>query len=165
RKSHVERVDLARLVQDVVALVGTHPDRAPGTRVDVQVGAVRAVIDGDGDLLHRAVFNLVLNAVQAVGDGGHVHVAITEAMPDAAGDGTLELRIEDDGPGMPDDVRSRIFTPFFTTKPQGSGLGLPVVHRAIEAHRGAVFVDSAPGRGTRFTIVLPRTQGEAGAAA
>ncbi len=163
RKAHVERVDLARMAQEVVALVGTHPDRAPAARLVLDVAATQAVVDGDGDLLHRALFNLVLNGVQAVGPEGTVRLAIADAP--AGDEGALELRIEDDGPGMPDDVRSRIFTPFFTTKPQGSGLGLPVVHRAIEAHRGAVFVDSAPGRGTRFTIVLPRTQGEAGAAA
>ena len=79
--------------------------------------------------------------------------------------GAIRLVIEDDGPGMPDDVRERIFTPFFTTKPRGSGLGLPVVHRAIEAHRGVVLVDSSPGSGTRFTIILPRTQSETGATA
>jgi signal transduction histidine kinase len=66
---------------------------------------------------------------------------------------------------MDPEVRDRIFTPFFTTKPRGSGLGLPVVHRAIEAHRGVVLVDSSPGSGSRFTIILPRTQSEPGVSA
>jgi signal transduction histidine kinase len=83
-------------------------------------------------------------------------------LPDS---GAIRLVIEDNGPGMPADVRERIFTPFFTTKPRGSGLGLPVVHRAIDAHRGVVLVDSSPGSGTRFTIIMPRTQSENGAPA
>jgi signal transduction histidine kinase len=78
------------------------------------------------------------------------------------GGGAVSLRVSDDGPGIAPDVRERLFTPFFTTKPGGSGLGLPVVHRAIEAHRGVVFVDSTTGAGTRFTAVLPRTQSDNG---
>ena len=65
--------------------------------------------------------------------------------------------MSDAGAGIPAEIRDRLFDPFFTTKPGGSGLGLAVVHRAIEAHRGLVFVDSG-GHGTRFTVVLPRTQ-------
>ncbi|MCU0627008.1 MAG: ATP-binding protein [Gemmatimonadaceae bacterium] len=171
RKTNVAPLDAAQLVVDVASLVTAHPDRAASTAIELEVRTRAATIDGDADLLHRALFNLALNAVQAVGQGGRVRLVVGDAAADALGamapgaDGAVELRVEDDGPGMPDDVRTRIFTPFYTTKPQGSGLGLPVVHRAIEAHRGAVYVESAPGRGTRFTIVLPRTQGEAGVAA
>ena len=69
----------------------------------------------------------------------------------------VSLRITDSGAGITTDVRDRMFDPFFTTKPNGSGLGLAVVHRAIEAHRGLVFVDSG-ARGTRFTVILPCSQ-------
>src|SRR5262249_9778174 len=72
--------------------------------------------------------------------------------------GTVALRVCDDGPGIPVEIRDRLFDPFFTTKPGGSGLGLAVVQRAVEAHRGLVFVDAAGQTGTRFTVVLPRTQ-------
>ena len=75
--------------------------------------------------------------------------------PDAQGHGVL-LSVEDDGPGIPPDIRDRLFDPFCTTKPGGSGLGLAIVHRAIEAHRGVVFTDRADGR-TRFTVLLPST--------
>jgi signal transduction histidine kinase len=69
------------------------------------------------------------------------------------------VRVSDDGPGIPPDIRERLFDPFFTTKSGGSGLGLAVVHRAIEAHRGLVFLDGAAnGAGTRFTIILPRAR-------
>jgi two-component system sensor histidine kinase PilS (NtrC family) len=67
------------------------------------------------------------------------------------------LTVSDVGAGIPVEIRDRLFDPFFTTKPGGSGLGLAVVHRAIEAHRGLVFVDSSPA-GTRFTVLLPRAE-------
>ena len=72
-------------------------------------------------------------------------------------DDAVSLRVSDAGPGIPAEIRDRMFDPFFTTKTNGSGLGLAVVHRAIEAHRGLVFVDSG-ARGTRFTVILPRSQ-------
>ena len=68
------------------------------------------------------------------------------------------LTVTDAGAGIPDEIRDRLFDPFFTTKPGGSGLGLAVVHRAIEAHRGLVFVDSGQIGGTRFTVILPTAQ-------
>ena len=75
--------------------------------------------------------------------------------------GGVALRVSDSGPGIPAEIRDRLFDPFFTTKPGGSGLGLSVVHRAIEAHRGFVFVDS-DARGTRVTVLLPTSQAEPG---
>ena len=73
----------------------------------------------------------------------------------------MALRVSDEGPGIPDDIRDRLFDPFFTTKPGGTGLGLSVVHRAIEAHKGFVFIDSDP-RGTRVTVLLPNYQADPG---
>jgi signal transduction histidine kinase len=77
--------------------------------------------------------------------------------------GSVVVRVSDEGPGIPAKHRDRLFDPFFTTKPGGSGLGLAVVHRAIEAHRGVVFFDNGNGPegrgvGTRFTVILPRTR-------
>jgi signal transduction histidine kinase len=112
-------------------------------------------------LLHRAVFNLVLNALQAVGEHGHVFVDVhrysaestTTAATPITGE-LLAIRVTDDGAGIPEELRARVFEPFVTGKTGGSGLGLPVVHRAVEAHRGTILVDSL-ARGTRFTILLP----------
>jgi two-component system sensor histidine kinase PilS (NtrC family) len=172
RVTRVTAIDFAELVRDTVNLVAAHPDRSAATELIFDSDSAIQTIDGDSDLLHRAIFNLVLNAAQALGEsGGVVRVTLRSATPDMVPLGVLpeagavRLVIEDNGPGMPADVRDRIFTPFFTTKPRGSGLGLPVVHRAIDAHRGVVLVDSSPGSGTRFTIILPRTQSEAGAPA
>jgi len=117
--------------------------------------------------LHRAVFNLALNAVQASPHGGRVRVELAPLTMDQVPAGVsfdlggVALRVSDDGPGIPLEIRDRLFDPFFTTKPGGSGLGLSIVHRAIEAHAGFVFVDS-DDRGTRVTVLLPSHQSEIG---
>ena len=117
-------------------------------------------VEGDEDLLHRAIFNLALNAVQASADDGEVRIEVArgggdQVPPGMTMDGeTVTIRVSDTGPGIPSEIRDRMFDPFFTTKANGSGLGLAVVHRAIEAHRGLVLVDSNT-RGTRFTVILP----------
>lgn len=163
RVAHTGSVDLAELARGAVQLAEAHPDRGEA-RIECQVpddGSV--VVQGDEDLLHRAVFNLVLNAAQASPAGGTVRVEVAAMHPEQlpAGvryeGGSVSLRVSDEGAGIPLEIRDRLFDPFFTTKPGGSGLGLAVVHRAIEAHRGMVFLDSGP-RGTIFTVILPRVQ-------
>jgi two-component system, NtrC family, sensor histidine kinase PilS len=108
------------------------------------------------------VFNLLLNAIQASPEGSEVHLAVGPALPEHVGStrydhGGVMLTVTDSGAGIPVEIRDRLFDPFFTTKPGGSGLGLAVVHRAIDAHRGMVFVDSG-STGTRFTVILPRAE-------
>ncbi|WKW13049.1 ATP-binding protein [Pseudogemmatithrix spongiicola] len=163
-----EELDLRDVVRSAVALAGTHPDRSATVAVDVDLPSEPTPLAGDEDLLHRAVFNLVLNACQAVGDHGHVAVslrAVREAdrlagLPFAGASYALE--VHDDGPGIPPDIQDRLFEPFATTKSGGSGLGLAVVHRAIEAHRGVILVDSDRA-GTRFTVYLPTDDDPSGA--
>jgi signal transduction histidine kinase len=125
------------------------------------------IVEGDEDLLHRAVFNLALNAVQASPRGGRVQVELAPLTMDQVPAGMsfdrggVALRVSDHGGGIPVEIRDRLFDPFFTTKPGGSGLGLSIVHRAIEAHSGFVFVDS-DDRGTRVTVLLPSHQSNTG---
>ncbi len=160
---HVARLaplDLATLVDGTLPLARAHPDRAAGVTIVANVEPNDFVIEGDEDLLHRAVFNLLLNAVQASPPDGvvrlEVHVPTAEQIGSAGAfrRGAVAVSVTDSGPGIPPEIRDRLFDPFFTTKPGGSGLGLAVVHRAIDAHRGLVFLDSG-ATGTRFTIVLP----------
>jgi two-component system sensor histidine kinase PilS (NtrC family) len=170
RVARTEPVDLGKVARHAANLANAHPDRNEGVGVSCAVTeGVDVTVDGDEDLLHRAVFNLVLNAVQATPTGGDVRVeampATSEHVPSGIGydsGGAVAIRVSDSGPGIPAEIRDRLFDPFFTTKPGGSGLGLAVVHRAIEAHRGYVLVDSSP-RGTRFTVVLPRSRPATGA--
>jgi two-component system, NtrC family, sensor histidine kinase PilS len=166
RVTRIGSLDLTAVAEGAVRLVMAHPAR--GDDIDVQVDApVGPVpVDGDEDLLHRAIFNLTLNAVQASHPGGIVRVIIDAPqrgpLPPGIVDPTdaVAIVVADDGPGISDEVRDRLFEPFTTTRPGGSGLGLSVVHRAVEAHRGIVLVDST-GTGTTFRLVLPRRQGAA----
>jgi signal transduction histidine kinase len=99
-------------------------------------------------LLERAVVNLIENALQAVGDVGRVKVRL------ASGPGEAQIIVEDDGPGLPPEIRERAFEPFFSTKTAGSGLGLPLVRKIAEDHGGSARLESA-GSFTRAVIRLP----------
>ena len=161
RVARREALDLVRLAEGAARLVRAHPDRSEQVQVALTGEKGEFIVEGDDDLLHRAVFNLLLNAVQASAPGDVVSIEVGHASPDQYGvggtfsEGAVALSVSDTGSGVPDDIRGRLFDPFFTTKPGGSGLGLAVVHRAIEAHRGLVFLDSGT-HGSRFTVVLPR---------
>ncbi len=167
RVTRVEPVDLVTVAREAATLVSSHPDRAPGVEVAANVPADPIVVEGDQDLLYRAVFNLTLNAVQASPPSGRVSVDVAPLTTSDAPAGLsfdrggVALRVSDQGNGIPEDIRDRLFDPFFTTRPGGSGLGLSVVHRAIEAHKGFVFIDSDP-QGTRVTVLLPNYQTETG---
>jgi two-component system sensor histidine kinase PilS (NtrC family) len=152
-------VDLHAVVRGCLVVLKQHPDVAPVeivTRLDD--GPIPVV--GDADLLHRALFNLVLNGAQSAGPGGRVTVSLSDERdrPSPRGIGIehpVRLTVGDSGAGISAEFRPRIFDPFFTTKPKGSGLGLAVVHRAVEAHSGATFVEMSPEGGAQFTIFLP----------
>jgi two-component system sensor histidine kinase PilS (NtrC family) len=161
RVTRTAPVDVGAIARAAAALAATHPDRKGSVEVVCSAPEKPLLIEGDEDLLYRAVFNLALNAVQAVRERGRVAVEVAPVPLDqlppglaAFEGGAVALRVTDDGPGIPDAVRDSLFEPFITTKVGGSGLGLPIVHRAVEAHQGVVLVDSSAG-GTRFTILLP----------
>jgi signal transduction histidine kinase len=169
RVAKTKPIDLADVARGAARLADTHPDRDKSVRVTFEEPASgRIPLDGDEDLLHRAVFNLALNAVQAAPANSEVRIEVAHGPlePIPAGirfdSEPVSLRVTDAGPGIPPEVRDRMFDPFFTTKTNGTGLGLAVVHRAIEAHRGLVLVDSNP-QGTRFTVILPSSQNGRGA--
>jgi signal transduction histidine kinase len=161
--TQVEPVNLAEVADNASRLASSQPGIAPGVKV-LNKATGPMVIHGDEDLIHRAIFNLVLNAVQASPPNGEVRVECGELLPhqfptghgDFTG-GAYGVRVSDDGSGIEPDIRDRLFDPFVTTKPGGSGLGLSIVQRAVQAHGGLVTV-SAPDAQTRFTMVLPKTR-------
>jgi two-component system sensor histidine kinase PilS (NtrC family) len=161
RVARREPLDIAHLAAGAMRLALEHPDRPEHVTLTCDARENEFFVEGDEDLLHRAVFNLVLNALQASNERGEVRLEVEAASPDVLDIGNsftaggVALSVVDSGKGIPADIRDRMFDPFFTTRQGGSGLGLAVVHRAIDAHRGLVFVDSN-ANGTRFTIVLPR---------
>jgi two-component system, NtrC family, sensor histidine kinase HydH len=103
----------------------------------------------DRELFQQALLNLMLNAEQAMPEGGEITL---QAFAENA---RVCLAIIDTGQGMPAEVQAKIFQPFYSSKPGGSGLGLPTTRRIIESHQGTIEVQSEVGKGTKFTICLP----------
>jgi signal transduction histidine kinase len=160
----VRRIDLIDVAHHAAALVAAHPDKPENVTIRELFPSTPLVVVGDDDLLHRAIFNLLLNAVQASPPGGEVRLEAAELSPNqlpAQAEhfvrGGIMLQVSDQGKGIAESMRDRMFEPFVTTKTGGSGLGLSIVHRAVEAHHGFILVDSAgPSGGTKFTVILPK---------
>lgn len=161
RVTRLEPVDLARAAHAAAGLAGAHPDAAGKCVRAISTVEAGEAVDADAELLHRALFNLVLNAAQAARSRVDVDVRVPGAAELPAGlacrENAIAVCVRDDGPGVAADVADRLFEPFVTTRTGGSGLGLAVVQRAVEAHGGVVLVDpGSAGRGAAFTLVLPR---------
>jgi signal transduction histidine kinase/HAMP domain-containing protein len=150
----LQPIDLRSLVRDVVEFAGPELERA---RVAVELALPEApeseaFIAADEGQVRQALVNLVRNAREAMEDGGRLRVSLRA---DAS---TVTLSIEDEGPGIDEDVRLRIFDPFFTTKSTGTGLGLPITKQIVEAHGGTIACEAGEERGTRFALTFPRAR-------
>ncbi|MFB1479385.1 ATP-binding protein [Corallococcus sp. RDP092CA] len=148
--------ELLRVLQDAFEAAKAQASMERPVYVSVEVEPGLATVPMDRRQIRQALFNVAVNAIQSMPQGGEVRV---RARRDTHG-GREQLRIDvmDQGPGIPGELLHRVFEPFFTTKAQGTGLGLAVVKRILEEHRGEIAVESAPGRGTTFTFWLPLTQ-------
>lgn len=162
RKAERRKVAVKDLVTAAVDLLG-YTLKTSSVRVEQEIDPDLPALMGDADQLHQVVVNLILNAQQALDAGAadkHVWVRATYA----AARNAIVLRVADNGPGVPDAIRSRIFDPFFTTKPVGigTGIGLAVSRGMIEAHGGSLaLLPNAPGTiGATFEIVLPVEAGD-----
>ena len=158
RATECRPLDLHAIAAAAIRLVREHPDCPDDAVIDLAGGST--AMEGDEDLLHRVVSNLVLNAVQAAGKGARVTVRTgrpaPQELPRGAGiENPVALAVSDNGPGIPENLRARLFDPFVTGRVGGTGLGLAIVQRAVEAHRGLVLVDSTEGKGTTFTVYFP----------
>ncbi|RMH42540.1 MAG: HAMP domain-containing protein [Deltaproteobacteria bacterium] len=148
-KPQFARVDVNDIVRAALAL---YRGAAP---VDADLAPDLPPVCADRDQLAQVVLNLVENARDAACGGGRDGSVRVSTAPDSAG-GVL-LAVDDDGPGVPDDLRARLFTPYFTTKQRtgGTGLGLAIAHRIVTEHGGSISVGRSPLGGARFTVVLP----------
>jgi signal transduction histidine kinase len=166
----VRKVDLAEIAHHAAALVSAHPDKPENVTIRELFPSTPLVVVGDDDLLHRAIFNLLLNAVQASPPGGEVRLEAAElaynqlpAQAERFTRGAMMVQVTDQGKGIADSIKDRLFEPFVTTKAGGTGLGLSIVHRAVEAHHGFILVGrDGKDEGTRFTVILPRLGGDGG---
>jgi signal transduction histidine kinase len=111
-------------------------------------------VNGDAGMLRQAFLNLALNACQAMPTGGTLRLSCAPASR-----GRVEIRFEDSGVGIPPEDLPKIFDLYFTTKDHGTGVGLSMVYRIVQLHDGEIEVQSTPGRGTTFKVLLPRANG------
>jgi len=154
-KPQLERVDAKDVLERVRALY----ERAISDREDGPKITFEAVIDdepmpmdADPEMLHRALSNLVLNAMDAMPEGGRVTLAARPL------EGKIEIRVADTGTGLTPEECERLFTPYYTTKQHGTGLGLAIVQSVVADHAGTIAVESRPGGGTVFVIALRRAE-------
>jgi len=111
-------------------------------------------VDGDEVLLRQALSNLCRNAFEACDQASVVPRIVIEGQSDPT-HGVIRISVSDNGPGVAESVASRVFRPFFTTKPHGTGLGLALVQKIIVTHNGRVSFSNEPGSGARFVVTLP----------
>ena len=139
-------MEACELLRQVLAL---YAPGNPGVRFELDIPEGPLDVQWDSDMVKRALINLVDNAVSALEGKGRIRLEL------GAEAGRIQLRVEDDGPGLPEEIRERIFEPYFSTKRKGTGLGLAIVRRIAQDHGGDVHYESlAPG--SRFTLVLPQ---------
>jgi PAS domain S-box-containing protein len=161
--------DLSRVVEQTRDLLEASIARKGTLRLDISEGL--PMVDGDEAQLRQVVVNLVNNAAEAVGDGrGTIRVStgVEKVGPEelaravgganAAAGEYVVLRVEDSGAGMDEATKERIFDPFFSTRRAGRGLGLPAVLGIVRGHGGAIVLESEPGEGTCFRVLLPRSE-------
>lgn len=153
RPSALSRVSLVEMVEEAVSMMVPELARH-GVICEVQPPPDAIHVHADSVQIQQVVVNLLLNAAQAMADlpGKPHRIAISISGPR---EGKVELRIEDSGNGISEDVRERLFTPFFTTKTNGMGMGLSICRSIIEAHGGRIALEDSSTAGARFLITLP----------
>jgi len=146
------RVELGRVLEEFERAYGHLTEQADDLLVVAPPEGV-VVIDADRQLLKQALVNLVENAVLSAREAGRVPVRVEVAT--VRQEDTIEIRVDDNGPGIVAELRERVFEPYETTREQGTGLGLAIVKKIVLDHRGEVWVDDSPLGGARFVVRLP----------
>ena len=151
----LKELDANTLLREVILLAADA--RAQGIDLTEQYGKSPLMIKADSDLLKQALLNIIVNGCQAMsekGDGGKLTVETGRFKEDEQE--MIFISIRDTGPGIPAEVRDKIFNLYYTTKPQGSGIGLAQAFRAVQLHNGKIQLDTELGKGTCFRILLPK---------
>ncbi len=170
----IEQLNLSEMVREITNLLRTSMPRTVELRLELQEGLPS--IEGDSAQLQQLIMNLVINAAESVEEGKTDTVRIITRLewvnqayidrmvaPNGVSSGTyVTLEVSDTGRGMDSETLSRIFDPFFTTKFTGRGLGLAAVMGMVRGHKGALHVESTPGKGSSFKVLFPPSDGHAG---
>ena len=141
-------MDLRKLVDEVALLASPEAERH-NVHIHRETSSEPLPVRIDADLVKQAVLNIVINGVQAMPEGGNLHIS-TQPNSELA---TIEVR--DEGPGIPAEIRDKIYNLYFTTKKGGSGIGLAMAYRVVQLHNGALEFDSVEGQGATFTFRIP----------
>ncbi len=152
RPPQIQRCALQPVLHDILALVEPNM-RQRGVVIEKVLGESDLVIGADPQQLEQALLNLILNAADAMPGGGKIRIS---GRPEGR---NMVLLIEDQGPGIPPELRWKVFEPFFSSKKTGTGLGLSVAEQIVRNHQGEIEVYSAPEGGAGFRLVFPAYQG------
>jgi signal transduction histidine kinase len=148
-------VDPNNVVERAARVVEPHA-KAAGVEVLVKPAEVTVAVRADPELTVQVLVNLMLNGIDAMGEGGKLTVVLEPQPPE------LRIVVRDGGPGVPEEIKREIFRPFFTTKHQGTGLGLPISRQIVARHGGRMWVEDSPGGGATFVVALPLVRKEDG---
>jgi two-component system sensor kinase FixL len=144
-------LDVNQVIREIAAFV--HTDAVlRDCAIDLDLAPELPVVRGDRVQLQQVLLNLVLNGMEAVGSHGEGRRVVIRTLQ---ADGAVCVSVRDQGPGIPGDMLSRIFETFYTTKPDGMGMGLAISRSIVEAHGGRIWAENNPDRGATFSFTLP----------
>ena len=143
-------VDVNGVVKDTVEFLRADLE-GTGIRITAALSPKIPSVVVDPQRIRQALMNILLNAKQVLGKDGRIEVSAA-----VGSQGEVRISVRDNGPGIPISDREKIFHIFFSTKGGGTGMGLPIARRILESHGGSLEVDSTPGHGTCFVLILPR---------
>jgi len=158
-KAQLQRIRLKGLIQELLLFVGPLL-RQNQIECLESYEALPERLDLDEHLIRQALLNLILNAIDAMPQGGRLLVRVSLTKKKFPDKPEIGISLQDSGSGIPEDLRTRIFDPFFTTKGKGSGLGLSIAQNALAAHGGLLQLESREGIGSTFTLRLPMSPPE-----
>lgn len=142
-----ERID--KVIKRVIQL-GEADINAKKAKLIVENKAHNQEVAINADLITQSLLNLIINSTQAIDEGGKITISVISE------NGIMRIKVTDDGPGIATEDSTKIFTPYFTTRPTGSGLGLAITRQIVKAHGGDIFYEGVPDQGATFTIYLPQ---------
>ena len=148
RDLHIEEIDLRQLLEDVAQLAAPDAEQH-GVNIDRQLPDLNLPVKVDVDLMKQAILNVVINGVQAMPQGGRLTISARRE------NNVVVAEVQDQGGGIPKDMREKIFELYFTTKKEGSGIGLAQTYQILQWHYGSVDFESAEGAGTTFRFQIP----------
>jgi len=141
--------DINRLVEETLLLAR---DSESNSRITFELALADGLpqVDVDRGQIKQVLLNIIINAIQSIDGRGEIRIVTT-----AQSGNSVSVSVSDSGCGIPANVRERIFDPFFSTKPSGTGLGMAIARRIIESHRGTIEIESTEGQGSSITLILP----------